>query len=137
MFYKIKNIPNDKEDSDLSDDEDYQDDYIICSLLHYDENYKKVSDTSWTKGTNGVDFTKQVPLGEYEIIIKERGLIMAKKTSSVKVGAAWNKFSENGKQYIPIKFEEASLPLTITSDKSLMLWEIPQEELYQRRPEIL
>lgn len=53
---------------------------------------------------------------------------MAKKTSSTKIGAAWFKFTENGKQYLSIKLDEAIQPLTITSDKYLLLWEIPQEE---------
>jgi hypothetical protein len=50
------------------------------------------------------------------------------KTSSVKIGAGWIKFTENGKQYISIKLEEAITPITIRDDRFLTLWEIPDEE---------
>jgi uncharacterized protein (DUF736 family) len=53
---------------------------------------------------------------------------MAKKVNSVKIGAGWYKFTENGKQYLSIKLDEAIQPLTITPDKYLLLWEISQEE---------
>ena len=53
---------------------------------------------------------------------------MAKKTSSVKTGAAWFKYTENGKQYLSVKIDEANLPLTISEDKYLVLWEVPQED---------
>ena len=46
-------------------------------------------------------------------------VIMAKKVSSVKIGAAWFKFTENGKQYLSIKLDESIQPLTITPDKYL------------------
>jgi len=53
---------------------------------------------------------------------------MAKKTVSTKIGAAWFKFTENGKQYLSIKLDDSILPLQITPDKYLLLWEIPAEE---------
>lgn len=52
---------------------------------------------------------------------------MAKKTVSTKIGAAWFKFTENGKQYLSIKLDDSIQPLTITPDKYLLLWEIPAE----------
>ena len=54
--------------------------------------------------------------------------IMAKKTVSTKIGAAWYKFTENGKQYLSIKLDESIQPLTITPDKYLLLWEVPAED---------
>ncbi len=53
---------------------------------------------------------------------------MAKKVVSTKIGAAWFKFTENGKQYLSIKLDESIQPLTITPDKYLVLWEIPQDD---------
>lgn len=53
---------------------------------------------------------------------------MSKKTVSTKIGAAWFKFTESGKQYLSIKLDESIQPLTITPDKYLVLWEIPSED---------
>ena len=53
---------------------------------------------------------------------------MVKKTVSTKIGAAWWKFTENGKQYLSVKLDESIQPLTITQDKYMVLWEIPQED---------
>ena len=47
----------------------------------------------------------------------------------MQVGKAWFKASEiTGKMFLSVKIDEAALPLTITEDKFLTLWEIPQEE---------
>lgn len=46
----------------------------------------------------------------------------------MKIGAAWYKFTEDGKQYLSIKLDEAILPLTIQEDKYLTLWEIPESD---------
>ena len=48
---------------------------------------------------------------------------------SLKIGGGWQKFSENaGRPYISISIDEAAMPLTITEDKFLTLWEIPEDE---------
>ena len=47
----------------------------------------------------------------------------------MRIGSAWFKTSEkNGKMFLSVSFDEAALPLTITEDKFLTLWEIPEEE---------
>lgn len=47
----------------------------------------------------------------------------------MRVGSAWFKASENtGKMFLSVSLDEAALPLTITEDKFLTLWEIPEEE---------
>ena len=44
------------------------------------------------------------------------------------IGAAWQKFTENGKTYISIKVDDEILPLTLKENKTLTLWEIPESE---------
>ena len=47
----------------------------------------------------------------------------------MRVGSAWFKTSEkSGNMFLSISFDEAALPLTITEDKFLTLWEIPEDE---------
>lgn len=47
----------------------------------------------------------------------------------MRIGSAWFKASENtGKMFLSVSLDEAALPLTITEDKFLTLWEIPEEE---------
>ena len=47
----------------------------------------------------------------------------------MRIGSAWFKTSEkNGKMFLSVSLDEAALPLTITEDKFLTLWEIPEEE---------
>lgn len=44
------------------------------------------------------------------------------------IGAAWIKFTENGKTYISIKVDDELLPFALRENKLLTLWEIPEEE---------
>ena len=44
------------------------------------------------------------------------------------IGAAWIKFTENGKTYISIKVDDELLPFALRENKILTLWEIPEEE---------
>lgn len=44
------------------------------------------------------------------------------------IGAAWIKFTENGKTYISIKVDDELLPFALRENKMLTLWEIPEEE---------
>jgi uncharacterized protein (DUF736 family) len=44
------------------------------------------------------------------------------------IGAAWWKYTENGKQYLSIGIDKELLPLAIREGKTLTLWEIPDEE---------
>lgn len=47
----------------------------------------------------------------------------------MRIGSAWFKTSEkSGKMFLSVSLDEAALPLTITEDKFLTLWEIPEEE---------
>jgi len=47
----------------------------------------------------------------------------------MRIGSAWFKASEKtGKMFLSVSLDEAALPLTITEDKFLTLWEIPEEE---------
>ena len=44
------------------------------------------------------------------------------------IGAAWIKFTKNGKTYISIKVDDELLPFALRENKILTLWEIPEEE---------
>lgn len=44
------------------------------------------------------------------------------------IGAAWWKFTENGKQYLSVSIDSELLPFAIREGKSLTLWEIPENE---------
>lgn len=44
------------------------------------------------------------------------------------IGAGWIKHTESGKQYISIKIDVEILPLTITQDRFLTLFEIAEED---------
>ena len=47
----------------------------------------------------------------------------------MRIGSAWVKASEeSGKVFISVSLDDAALPLTITEDKFLTLWEIPESE---------
>lgn len=47
----------------------------------------------------------------------------------MRIGSAWVKASEkSGKVFVSVSLDEAALPLTITKDKFLTLWEIPENE---------
>lgn len=47
----------------------------------------------------------------------------------MRIGSAWVKAHEDtGKIFISISLDDAALPLTITEDKFLTLWEIPESE---------
>ena len=47
----------------------------------------------------------------------------------MRIGSAWFKTSEkSGKMFLSVSLDEAALPLTITEDKFLTLWEMPEEE---------
>ncbi len=47
----------------------------------------------------------------------------------MRIGSAWAKASEqNGKVYLSVSIDEAACPLTITEDKFITLWEIPEDE---------
>lgn len=47
----------------------------------------------------------------------------------MRIGSGWVKVSEkNSKVYISISIDEAALPLNISEDKFLTLWEIPEDE---------
>lgn len=47
----------------------------------------------------------------------------------MRIGSGWVKASEKtGKIFISVSLDEAALPLTITEDKFISLWEIPEEE---------
>ena len=45
-----------------------------------------------------------------------------------KIGAGWIKFKEDGSSYISLKINEELLPLVITKDQILTLFEIPTSE---------
>ena len=44
------------------------------------------------------------------------------------IGAAWWKYTENGKQYLSIGIDKELLPFAIREGKTLTLWEIPEAE---------
>ena len=47
----------------------------------------------------------------------------------MRIGSAWVKaHEETGKMFISVSLDDAALPLTITEDKFLTLWEIPDNE---------
>lgn len=46
----------------------------------------------------------------------------------MRIGAAWHKFTDEGKGYISIALDEACLPLTIDETKNISLWEIPEAD---------
>lgn len=47
----------------------------------------------------------------------------------MRIGSAWNKTSEKtGKPYISVSLDEAAIPLTITEDKFITLWELSDDE---------
>ena len=47
----------------------------------------------------------------------------------MRIGSAWVKISDTtGKAFLSVSLDEAALPLTITEDKFLTLWEIPEAE---------
>ena len=47
----------------------------------------------------------------------------------MRIGSAWVKaHEETGKMFISVSLDDAALPLTITEDKFLTLWETPDNE---------
>jgi len=45
----------------------------------------------------------------------------------MRIGSAWIKTTDNG-VYLSVSIDAAALPLTLTEDKYLTLWEIPEVE---------
>ncbi|MBR3655248.1 MAG: hypothetical protein IKR34_02160 [Candidatus Gastranaerophilales bacterium] len=46
----------------------------------------------------------------------------------MRIGSAWIKTTDTGNVYLSVSIDEAALPLTLTEDKYLTLWEIPEGE---------
>jgi len=40
----------------------------------------------------------------------------------MKIGSAWHKYTDEGKEYISVALNKDALPLIITPDKSITLW---------------
>ena len=46
----------------------------------------------------------------------------------MRIGSAWIKTTDTGNVYLSVSIDEAALPLTLTEDKYLTLWEIPEAD---------
>ncbi len=46
----------------------------------------------------------------------------------MRIGSAWIKTSDSNGVYLSVSIDAAALPLTLTEDKYLTLWEIPEAE---------
>jgi hypothetical protein len=45
-----------------------------------------------------------------------------------RIGAGWSKYTQDGKNYISCNINKELLPLVITDEKQLVLWEIEEDK---------